>query len=226
MFKRLLGGKTPGKPPSSDPSAITAEAASSRAAESVRSHARGPAWDAPQTPYLSYFNVHIKGAPQERVVERLKATYLATTQTGAAKVILAEDNGWATAHVEPGLVRSVGFNKLASEVARDLDAWVIAYRIYAGEGMDVHYFRGATHLDQLALSEDELAFEPTSAEPFASLADMADLMPRRAGQHPLDFHFIVLSALGIRDAALTWEHALGRQQSGGFAASCLLPVEA
>lgn len=213
MFKRLFGGKAP------------APSASNSSTGSTPATAPGPAWSAPQTPYRSYYNVHIYDVPHERVVARLQATYLRSAQSGAAAVVLAEENRWCTAYVEPVLARRVGFNKLASEIAHDLDTWVIGYRIDAGEGMDVHYFQASAHLDQLALSEDDLAFEPMTASLFSSLTDASHLIPRRPDQHPLDFHFALLETLGIRNAALTWEDALTQHQAGAFLASWLLPVE-
>lgn len=213
MFKRLLGGKAPAPP------------ASTSSKGSVPASTRGPEWGAPQTPYQDYFGVHIYDVPHVQVVSRLQATYLISAQPGTAAIVLVEENRWCSAHVEPLLARRVGFNKLASEIAHDLDTWVIGYRIYAGEGMDVHYFQGSSHLDQLALSEHDLAFEPMTAGLFSSLADASQVIPRRPDQHPLDFHFVLLETLGVRNAALTWEDALDRRRAGGFAASWLLPVE-
>jgi hypothetical protein len=194
VFKRLFGrDKTPPASPA---------------------HPRGPAWGQAQTPYQDYFNLHLHGIDAERLTPILRRTYLVSAQKGRPSILLAPAGAWITAFVEPELARRVGFNRLASETAHEIDDWVIAYRIYANEGMDVHYFHSANHLDQLALSEDMLAFEPSTAGLFGSLADVSALIPRSPEQHPLDFHFSLLAALGIGAAALTWDEALARHRAG------------
>ncbi len=185
-------------------------------------HRTGPAWGEPLTPYQNYFNLHLHGVDQERLAPILRRTYLVSAEKGRSSILLAGNGAWVTAFIEPELAKRVGFNRLASEIAHDLGDWVIGYRIYAGEGMDVHYFQGADHLDQLALSEDALAFEPATAGLFSALANVSAVMPRPDAQHPLDFHFALLAALGVELAALTWADALARHQAGMLGDSLLL----
>lgn len=183
---------------------------------------RAVGWQPLQTPYLNYFNVHFYRVTPEQLEPALRRTYLAGAAPRAPAALMVAQGAWTSVYVEPGLALSVGFNRLASELARELDTWAIGYRIYAGEGMDVHYFRGDAHLDGLALSGETLVNEPTSAELFAALADVSGVVPRPAEQHPLDFHFALLGALGVREAALTWEAALEQHRSGAWAQSRLL----
>lgn len=204
MLRRLFQRQ---KPPSAEDPAASREPAG---------------WQPPQTPYLNYFNVHFYGVTPERLEPALRRTYLAGAAPGAPAALMVAQGDWTSVYVEPGLALSVGFNRLASELARALDTWVVGYRIYAGEGMDVHYFRGDAHLDGLALSGETLVSEPGSAEPFAALADVRGVVPRPTAQHPLDFHFALLAALGIREAALAWEGALERHRSGAWPQSRLL----
>jgi|GEM_PF-2146154 len=180
------------------------------------------AWGPPQTPYRDYFNVHLYAVAIGDLEPALRRTYLAGAVPATPALVLVSGDAWTSAYVEPGLARRVGFNRLASELAHALDTWVIAYRIYAEEGMDVHYFQGAAHLDRLALSGDTLLDEPLTPELFAPLADVTACLPRPQGQHPLDCHFRLLAALGIVDAALTWAEALARHQAGAWAGSRLL----
>lgn len=185
-------------------------------------HRADPAWGEPLTHYQNYFNLHLHGVDPERLAPILRRTYLVSAEKGRPSILLTSNGAWVTVYVEPELAKRVGFNRLASEVAHDIDDWVIGYRIYAGEGMDVHYFQGADHLDQLALSEDALAFEPATAGLFSALADVSAVIPRPDAQHPLDFHFALLSALGVELAALSWEDALARHQAGTLGDSLLL----
>lgn len=182
----------------------------------------GPAWSQPLTPYQDYFNLHLRGVDNERLEPLLRRTYLVSAERGRPSILLAGGETWLTAFVEPELAKRVGFNRLAADIAHEIDDWVIAYRIYAGEGMDVHYFHSANHLDQLALSEEMLAFEPTTAGLFAALADVSAVVPRSEEQHPLDFHFALLEALGIDLTALTWDEALARHLAGTLGDSHLL----
>lgn len=205
MFKKLFGRD---KTPSPAPAGPT--------------HPRGPAWGQPQTPYQNYFNLHLHGIDAERLTPILRRTYLVSAEKGRPSILLAPARAWITVFVEPELAKRVGFNRLASEIAHEIDDWVIGYRIYAGEGMDVHYFHSANHLDQLALSEDLLAFEPSTAGLFSPLADVSAILPRPETQHPLDFHFAILAALGVGPAALPWDEALARHQAGSLGESLLL----
>lgn len=180
------------------------------------------AWQPPRTPYASYFNVHFYRVAPDRLEPALRRTYLAGAAPAAPAAVMAPQGDWTSVYVEPDLAMSVGFNRLASDLARILDTWVVGYRIYAGEGMDVHYFRGNEHVAGLALAGETLVNEPTAADLFAALADARAVVPRPADQHPLDFHFALLAALGIREAALTWEEALARQRSGAWPEARLL----
>ncbi len=180
------------------------------------------AWGPPRTPYRDYFHFHLYAVTAGDLEPALRRTYLAGAIPATPALVLVSRDAWTSGYVEPGLARRVGFNRLAAELAHALDTWVIAYRIYAEEGMDVHYFQGAAHLNRLALSGDTLLDEPLTPERFAPLADVTACLPRPEEQHPLDFHFRLLAALGIPDTALTWEEALARHQAGAWADSRLL----
>ena len=205
MFKKLLGrDKTPAPP-------ITPQVSRS-----------GPAWGQPLTAYLNYFNLHLHEVDNDRVEPIMRRTYLVSADKGRPSILLSNKSPWLTVYVEPELAKRVGFNRLASEIAHEIDDWVIGYRIYAGEGMDVHFFHSANHLDQLALAEDALAYEPLTVGLFSPLADVSAIVPRPDAQHPLDFHFALLHALGIGNASLVWEEALDRHQTGTLEDSRLL----
>jgi hypothetical protein len=208
MLKRLFGRN---KPQSTQPT--------------LPSTWKRVAWQSPQIPYLDYFNLHLHGLSLEETIRSLEAKYLNATVTAPA-ILVWQQGEWINAYFSRDLVAAVGFNKLSSEIAREHDIWLIGYRIYAEQGIDVHYFDGGDHVAGLAVGEDELEREPLAAETFAALADVSHLMPRPETLHPLDFHFGLLEAVGIRDAALTWDEALRRYEAGELAGARLLPPTA
>lgn len=208
MLKRLFGfGKkpTPPPPPTLPPSFLR------------------PTWGDPQSRYLDFFNLHLHQLSVDEAVAELTAKYL--TPTPSTPVMLVYPHGeWVTVYCSPPFIATLGFNRLASDIARQREIWLIGYRVYANEGFDVHYFHRAEHVAGLAMGQGELEREPLSPEIFASLQDVSTLVPRPEALHPLDFHFALLEALGIHDAALTWEEALQKFEAGELPGAKLLPV--
>lgn len=203
MLKRLFGRnkkKSPAPPPL-EPMAVL--------------------WNEPIVPYQNYFNLHIHGLSLDEAAAALDDKYMYAAQSGPA-MVLARLGNWVNAYVSPQVATAVGFNKLSGEIAADHGCWLIGYRIYGETGMDVHYFHGAEHVSGLALGEDELEREPASPAIFAELADVSTVVPRPAIQHPLDFHFALLDALGMENTAFTWDAALAQYMSGGFDEARLL----
>ncbi len=182
---------------------------------------RGPAWGAPEHSFRDIFNLHLHGTTLEQANQALAERYLYAGPSGPA-ILLRPSGAWITAYFAPALVAKVGFNKLASEIAREQGIWLIGYRIYAAQGLDVHYFHADEHVAGLAFSQDELEDEPQDAAIFATLGDVTSLVPRRAEQHPLDFHFALLAGLGIGDANLTWAEAVQQYERGVFQSAQLL----
>ena len=204
MLKRLFGQKKPAPPPLPPTWA-------------------GPAWGAPQAHYQTYFNLHLYNLPLDVATTALTAKYLPAAPLDPA-ILVQPQGAWITAYFAPELVAKVGFNKLAAEIAREHNTWLIGYRIYAEQGMDVHYFDRTEHVAGLALGQDELEREPLAPEIFADLADVRHIVPRAATQHPLDFHFALLHALGIQAADLTWVEALRLYENGALDGAQLLPA--
>jgi hypothetical protein len=213
MLKRFFGRNKPQVAPPSLPSQWTR-----------------PAWQNAQTPYLDYFNLHLHGLDLDTSMRALEAKYLTTIPTEPA-IVVRQQGAWTTAYFSAKLVASVGFNKLAHEIAREHKIWLIGYRVYgvqegepeSEQGIDVHYFHGDDHVDGLAVGQGELEREPLDAATFAPLADVSGLIPRPENLHPLDFHFGLLAALGIQEAALTFEVALRRYEMGELKGARLLP---
>jgi hypothetical protein len=207
MFGRLFGRKkeqvSPPTPPPAD---------------------LGPSWGASETAFENFFNLHFHGISLDETVRALEATYMPLAVDGP-NIVVADQGEWTTAYFAPELMARVGFNKLAGQIADARDIWVIGYRVYAGVGMDVHYFRGEDHVAGLAMADDAMEVEPANPAIFAELADVSALLPRPEKQHPLDFHFGLLAALGIADAALTWPQAQARHANGTLGESRLLAVE-
>lgn len=200
MFKRLFGRKPPPAPP---PRWDT------------------PTWGEPQVTFRNIFNLHLHTHDLDMALTALADRYLYAATNGPA-LLLQPAGDWITAYCAPDLVAKVGFNKLAYEIASSQAIWLIGYRIYAAQALDVHYFAAADHVAGLAFSQDELENEPLQAATFAPLADVQGIVPRPASQHPLDFHFALLTALGITAANLTWAEALQQYEVGAFPAARLL----
>jgi hypothetical protein len=182
------------------------------------------AWNVPEGPWLDYFNLHLRGVTLEEAEQALVGNYLLHGDSGAPGMVLRQQGHWVTAYLPREIVSGVGFNRQASQVARERDTWVIGYRIFAGEGGDVHYFNGAEHVEQLAFTSEGIEFEPDSPAPFAALADASGVIPRPPTQHPLDFHFALLDALGVSEAALTWTEVVERHEVGALGESKLVLV--
>ena len=206
MLKRLFGRN---KPQSTQPS--------------LPSTWKRVAWQNPRIPYLDYFNLHLHGLTFEKAIRSLEAKYLNATVMAPA-ILVWQQREWINAYFARDLVAAVGFNKLSNEIAREHEIWLIGYRIYAEQGIDVHYFHGNDHVAGLAVGEDELERESLAAEAFAPLADVSHLIPRPEPLHPLDFHFGLLESVGIQDAALTWDEVLRRYKAGELTGAKLLPV--
>lgn len=195
MLKRLFGiGKKPDPPP--PPSPPPAQ----RVAQ---------LYDKPNTPYENYFNVHLHEVTMDEVVAQLREHYLHHVAVGTEAAMVVQDGAWVTVYFPEVVVKGLGFNRIASQVARTLETWVIGYRIFAWQGMDVHYFNGSTHMEQLAYAKNEIEFEPEDATLFADIADVSAVVPRKPDQHPLDFHFALLESVGVQNAAMTWDQARG-----------------
>ncbi|MCB0076650.1 MAG: hypothetical protein KDD73_04435 [Anaerolineales bacterium] len=169
-------------------------------------------WDAAQHSVRQSFALHLRGLALDDAAQQLRDGYGYAIDASPAIVLLA-DGDWLTANFSRTLVSRIGFNRVASQIARDADIWLIGYRLFGDEGMDVHYFRGGDHLGALAVSGEEIEIEPETAALFAPLADVTRIVPRRATQHPLDFHIALLNGLGIDHAALGWEEALALASS-------------
>lgn len=186
----------------------------------------GPAWGAPQTPYLDYFNLHLHRLDLTHTVAAIRQKYLHAVPE--EPVVVVEQQGeWCNAYFAPDLAMRPGFNKFSHEIAQTHDIWLIGYRIFAEQGVDVHYFAGDQHVAGLSLGDDELMREPSSPQIFAELDDntpskLTSVIPRPETQHPLDFHAALLQAIGIANPLLTWEEALTRHQGNGFANSELI----
>ena len=184
----------------------------------------GPTWGAPVTPFVDTYNVHFHGLDLATTVPLLAQSYMLLAVPGP-NIVVAQQGAWTTAYVAPALMARVGFNKLAGAIAAEQGIWVIGYRVYAGVGLDVHYFHGDGHVAGLTMADDEIEVEPAAPARFADLADVHSLVPRPAARHPLDFHFDLLAALGIQDAALTWDDALARHHAGALGESTLLTAD-
>lgn len=181
----------------------------------------GPAWGAPATPFLTYFNLHFHGLDLPAAANILRETHLPLAPSDPALLLVA-DGPWTTVMVAPDLAARIGYNRLTGQIAQEHDLWAMGYRVFAGHGADVHYFHGAEHVAGLAFAEDEIEVEPASPAVFASLAPVHHLLPRPDDQHPLDFHVALLNGLGIRHATFTWAEALAAQARGEFEQSILL----
>jgi hypothetical protein len=193
MLKRLFGiGKKAEPTPSPTPSAA-------RRVSQL--------YDKPTIPYENYFNVHFYRTSQADVMAQVRDHYLHHVPAGTEAAIMVQDGDWTTLYFPEVVVKGLGFNRISGQIAQALDTWVIGYRIFAWQGMDVHYFNGATHVEQLAYARNDIEFEPENATLFADIADVSDILPRKADQHPLDFHFALLEALGVQNAAVPWDQA-------------------
>ncbi|MBA3534296.1 MAG: hypothetical protein H0T73_20440 [Ardenticatenales bacterium] len=181
-----------------------------------------PKWSEPTIPFLDYYALHFHEMELDAAERAVREHYLVQGEAGTPGALLAKQGAWVTAYFPEKTVRGLGFNRQASFIAREQGTWVIGYRIYQGEGLDVHYFRSNEHVEQLAFSTEGIEFEPTDPELFAALGDGSLVLPRSATQHPLDFHFALLAAIGIADAALSWEEALARHEAAALGDSRLL----
>jgi hypothetical protein len=184
-----------------------------------------PSWGEPVLPFLDYYALHLHGLSLDEAEDAIRTHYLVQGASGTTGALLAQQGEWVTAYFPQQTVRGLGFNREANLLAREQGTWVIGYRIYQEEGLDVHYFHGTEHVEQLAFSQEGIEFEPTSPDLFAPLAEVSRVVPRVAGQHPLDYHFALLAALGIVDAALTWEEALARHDTASLGDSRLLLID-
>jgi hypothetical protein len=195
MLKRLFGiGKK------QEPVTLSTPPAARRVAQ---------LYDKPTTPYENYFSIHLYQVSVEAVTAQIREHYLHHVAAGTGAAVILRAGEWVTVSFPEEVVKGLGFNRIASQVAHQLDTWVIGYRIFAWQGMDVHYFKGATHIEQWAYTRNEIEFEPDDPAVFAGIADVSSVVPRRPDQHPLDFHVALLEALGIHHAAVTWEQAQG-----------------
>ncbi|MFN3331574.1 MAG: hypothetical protein ACK47M_03540 [Caldilinea sp.] len=182
-----------------------------------------PQWNEPHHRFQDYFNLHLHGLSMHRAIAELMEKYLSSPSSNP--VMLASPQGeWITVYCAPAHVARFGFNKLAADIARQCNIWLIGYRIYQNEGIDVHYFHGAEHAAGLAMGQGELEREPVSPKIFASLTDVSGIVPRPESQHPLDFHFALLAALGITMADLTWHEALQKYETEELPGARLLPA--
>lgn len=184
----------------------------------------GPAWSPPEAAFDNFFNVHFRDIGLDETVRALETHYMPLAVDGP-NIVAATQGDWTTAYFAPELMARVGFNKLAGQIAAAHDIWVIGYRVYAGVGMDVHYFRGEDHVAGLAMADDDLEVEPANPAIFAEMADVSKWVPRPEEQHPLDFHFGLLATLGIADAGRTWPEAQAQHAAGMLGESRLLAVE-
>ncbi len=173
----------------------------------------GPIWGEPLTPFADYFNIHFHALGLAATIRALETNYMPLAVTGPS-IVAAEQGDWTTAYFAPELMARVGFNKLASQIAAEHDAWVIGYRVYADVGLDVHYFQGEEHVAGLTMADDEVEIEPATPAIFAELGNVSAIIPRAPEVHPLDCHFALLAALGVHDAALTWPDAQARCVNG------------
>lgn len=182
-----------------------------------------PQWDEARHHFLDYFNLHLHGLSTNRAIAELTEKYLPSPPDHP--VMLANPQGeWITVYCAPAYVARLGFNKLAADIARQCNIWLIGYRIYQNEGIDVHYFHGEEHVAGLTMGQGELEREPVSPELFASLKDVSGVVPRPESQHPLDFHFALLAALGVTMADLTWSRAVQKYEAGEWPDARLLPA--
>ncbi len=166
-------------------------------------------YDKPTTPYENYFSIHLYQVSVEAVTAQIREHYLHHVVAGTGAAVILRGEEWVTVSFPEEVVKGLGFNRIASQVAQQLGTWVIGYRIFAWQGIDVHYFKGATHIEQLAYTRNEIEFEPDDPAVFVDIADVSSVVPRRPDQHPLDFHVALLEALGIHHAVVTWEQAQG-----------------
>src|SRR5688500_13739551 len=118
MLKRLFGiGKKQAPSTPDAPSAALARRAA-------------PLYDNPVAPYENYFNVHFYGASLDRVVALVREYYLQHVVRGTVGAVVVQSGGWVTAYFPEAVVKGLGFNRLASQMAETLDTWVIAYRVF------------------------------------------------------------------------------------------------
>jgi hypothetical protein len=186
-----------------------------------------PQWNAPVHHWRTCFNLHLHGLAFDDALHTIAAKYLPPKAVGLSlppSMIVLQDGEWITASFAPEFVARIGFNKAASEIAAARSIWLIGYRTYVEEGMDVHYFYKRDHVAGLAYGEGALESEPADPSLFAPLADLSAIMPRPDSLHPLDYHHAILQALGIRTGTLTWADAVQGLASGAFVQARLLPT--
>lgn len=206
MLKRLFSlGKQSPLPPPTLPTALTR-----------------PTWHNPHKRFQDYFNLHLHNLDLEQAIKDLTDSYL-TPSPSSPVMIVQEQGEWINVYCLPAFVATIGFNRLASDIAARRNIWLIGYRVYESEGIDVHYFQGAEHVAGLAMGQGELEREPVSAQIFADFPNASAVVPRLEPQHPLDFHFALLETLGIANADLTWQDALQKYEMGELPNACLLP---
>lgn len=186
-----------------------------------------PLWSPPTQRWRTCFTLHLRGLGFEDAVQTIAAKYLPPKAVGLSlppSIVVLQDGVWTTAIFAPEFVARIGFNKAAAEIAAARSIWLIGYRTYVEEGMDVHYFHKREHLAGLAYGEGALESEPEDPALFAELGDLANIMPRPASQHPLDYHTAILQGVGIRSGDLTWADAVQGLAAGVFAQARLLPT--
>ncbi len=188
-----------------------------------------PDWNPPVHLWRTTFNLHLHGLTFEDAAAAIASKYLPPNAVGMSlppSIVVLQDGAWVTAAFAPEYVAKIGFNKAAAELSRARSLWLVGYRTYVEEGMDVHYFHKGDHLAGLAYGEGMLESEPEDAAYFAPLADLSRIMPRPASLHPLDFHQAILQGLGIRTGELTWPDAVQGLANGAFVQARLLPPTA
>lgn len=186
-----------------------------------------PQWNPPMQRWRTCFNLHLLGLEFEDAVHTIANKYLPPKAVGLSlppSIVVLQDGAWTTAVFAPEFVARIGFNKAAAEIAATRGIWIIGYRTYVEEGMDVHYFRKREHVAGLAYGEGMLESEPEDAALFAELGNLAGIMPRPATQHPLDYHLAILHGVGIRSGELTWGEAVQGLAGGVFDQARLLPT--
>jgi len=186
-----------------------------------------PQWNPPAHPWRTCFNLHLHGLAFEDALHTIADKYLPPKAVGLSlppSIVVLQDGAWVTASFAPEFVARIGFNKAASEIAAARSIWLIGYRTYVEEGIDVHYFHKRDHVAGLAYGDGTLEREPTDPSVFAALGDLSAIIPRPDSLHPLDYHYAILQSLGIRTGALTWADAVQGLASGAFAQARLLPT--
>lgn len=186
-----------------------------------------PQWNPPARQWRTCFNLHLYGIGFDDAVHTIADKYLPPKAVGLSlppSIVVLQDGAWVTAAFAPEFAARIGFNKAASEIAAARNLWIIGYRTYVEEGMDVHYFHHREHVAGLSFGDGALEREPVDPADFATLADLSQIIPRPDALHPLDYHHAILQSVGIGGGELTWADAVQGLASGLFAQARLLPT--